>query len=136
MTTTDRSDIITVLQHHHDMLGVDKKRVKELINSVAAIQTTDRKKTPVARAISAVEDVTGVTIAQIQSRNSKAPVRDARQIMAYILRNSCGLTLKVVGQYISRDHASVIWSVRVVDKRPEVFSARIKEIQIRLNQTR
>jgi hypothetical protein len=39
MTTTDREDILAILHAHHDMLGVDRKRVKELIETATKIPT-------------------------------------------------------------------------------------------------
>jgi chromosomal replication initiation ATPase DnaA len=136
MTTTDRADILAILHQHHDMLGVDKRRVKELINAAAAIQTTDARPTPESRAISAVEQVTGVTLAQMQARDRTILVKDARHIMIYILRVMCHGSLHHVGRIIARDHSTVAVSVSTVNKQPRIFSERIKEIQNRLNQTR
>jgi chromosomal replication initiation ATPase DnaA len=136
MTTTDRADIIAILQTHHDMLGVDKRRVKELIDTVGRIYATDPVNRPKeAKAIRAVEQVTNYTLIALQTKAAQTPISEARQIMAYTLYSICGNTLEDVGRMINRNHATVIYCVRQVENNPRIFNARIKEIQTRLNQT-
>ena len=133
MTTTDRTDILAILQERHDMIGADKKRTRQLIEAVAAIVAEDREPTPFSRVISVVEDVTGFTLAQLQRHDRNGAVKDARHIMAYSIRMFCHATMKDIGRVINRDHSSVIHSVHTVNKQPRVFEGRILEIQTRLN---
>jgi chromosomal replication initiation ATPase DnaA len=134
MTRADLTDMITILQHDHDLLGVDKKRAKELIEAMSRIYTVDPLTAPdVAEAIKAVEDVTNYTLLAIQVRCRKRELVEARQIMAYTLRKTCGLSLKQTGRIIARDHSDVVHCVNVVEHNPRIFSERIKEIQTRLN---
>jgi chromosomal replication initiation ATPase DnaA len=130
MTTTDRADIITVLQHHHDMLGVDKSRAKELIEAMGRMYATDPESAPeVARAVKTVEDVTNFTLFAIQVRHRKRELVEARQLMAYNLNVMAGLSLHETGKVIGRDHATVYYCGKVVRNNPRIFSERIKEIQ-------
>ena len=134
MTTTDRTDIITVLQHHHDMLGVDKARAKQLIEAMSKIYTVDPLTAPeIADAIKAVEDVTNFTMFAIQVRHRKRELVEARQIMAYTLNVMAGLSLHETGKLIDRDHATAYYCGKVVRNNPRIFSERIQEIQNRLH---
>jgi len=132
MTTTDRADILAILQQHHDMLGVDKSRIKALMATMSSVYTSDMVTEPhVLAAIQAVEQATNYTLFSIQIKDRRRPIVEARQIMAYILREQ-GLTLHEVGHIIARDHSDVVHSIKVVNDNPKIFSARIQEIQTRL----
>jgi chromosomal replication initiation ATPase DnaA len=136
MTTTDRADILAILHQHHDMLGVDRKRVKDLIETVGSIYATDPVGRPkAAKAIKVVEDVTNYTLLSLQTKAAQRQISEARQIMAYTLYEICGLTFEDVGRMIDRNHATVIYCVRQVENNPRIFSERIQEINKRLNQT-
>jgi chromosomal replication initiation ATPase DnaA len=133
MTTTDRADILTILSQHHDLLGVDRKRVKELIDTVGSIYATDPVDRPkAAKAIKAVEQVTNYTLLSLQTKAAQRHISEARQIMAYTLYDICGQTFEDVGRMINRNHATVMYCVRQVENNPRIFNARIKEIQTRL----
>jgi chromosomal replication initiation ATPase DnaA len=133
MTTKDQTDIIAILQQHQDMLGVDKARVKELIESVAAIWPDDPKQTPLNKAIRSVEEVTGVTLAQMQLPDRRLRTKDARHLMAYVLYEIVGLTLHRTGRTINRDHSTVMSSLAVVKGQPSIFNGKLKEVKKRLN---
>jgi chromosomal replication initiation ATPase DnaA len=134
MTTTDREDIITVLQAHHDMLGVDKRRMKELIRVLSRTYVVDPVKNPnVSAIIAAVESVTNTPLIQMQVRRRHRPITEARQLLAYAIKHNSRMTLEQIGEVMGRDHATVIHCLRTVDNNPRIFSDRIKEIQTRLN---
>jgi chromosomal replication initiation ATPase DnaA len=136
MTTTDRADILAILHAHHDLLGVDRSRIKALMAAMSSVYTSDMVTEPhVQAAIQAVEQATNYTLFSIQLKDRRRPIVEARQIMAYILRDR-GLTLHETGHIIARDHSDVVHCVKVVENNPKIFNARIKEIQTRLNQTR
>ena len=133
MTITDRADILAILHAHHDLLGVDRKRVKELIDTVGSIYATDPVDRPkAAKAIKAVEQVTNYTLLSLQTKAAQRQISEARQIMAYTLYEICGLTFEDVGRMINRNHATVMYCVRQVENNPRIFSERIQEIQTRL----
>jgi chromosomal replication initiation ATPase DnaA len=133
MTITDREDILAILSQHHDLLGVDRKRVKELIDTVGSIYATDPVGRPkAAKAIKAVEQVTNYTLLSLQTKAAQRQISEARQMMAYTLYEICGLTFEEVGRMINRNHATVMYCVRQVENNPRIFSERIQEIQTSL----
>jgi chromosomal replication initiation ATPase DnaA len=135
MNTTDRNDILVILHHHHDMLGVDKSRAKELIEAMGGTYATDADlDTDLAMAVRAVESVTGVTVAAMQVRDRERRFVEARQLLAHTLRIHCGMLMREIGEVMGRDHATVIHCLRTVENNPRIFSDRIKEIQTRLNE--
>jgi chromosomal replication initiation ATPase DnaA len=137
MTTTDRNDILVILHHHYDMLGVDKARAAQLITAMGGTYATDADLTPdLAMAVRAVESVTGITLAAMQLRDRERRFVEARQLLAHTLRTHCGMLMREIGEVMGRDHATVIYCLRTVENNPRIFSARIKEIKTRLNQTR
>jgi chromosomal replication initiation ATPase DnaA len=78
------------------------------------------------------EQATNYTLFSIQVKDSRRPVAEARQIMAYTLRRQ-GMTLHEIGRIIARHHSVVVHCLKVVENNPRIFNAQIKEIQNRLN---
>jgi len=135
MTTTDRTDIIAILQTHHDMLGVDRQRVTELISSLNGLYAIDEDKSPdIAQVVKAVEKVTGTQLATMQVKYSKREMVEARQIMCYSLREHCGLTFKHIARIVDRDHATVIYGIKQVQNNPRIFGGWQKRIETILNK--
>jgi chromosomal replication initiation ATPase DnaA len=134
MTTTDRADILAILQSHHDMLGVDRARIKALIKEMGSVYATDPIKSPsVAKTVKAVEDVTNIRLTAMQIEDRERYMVEARQVMAYVLRRHCGLTLKDIGKVLGRDHSTVMYSLSVVSNNQRVFRDRLEQVEAILN---
>ena len=130
MTTTDRTDIIAILQAHHDLLGVDKARVTELINEISNVYATDLIKSPtVTNTVNAVEEVTNIRLTAMQIADRERYLVEARQLMCYALREHCGLTFKTIGRIIDRDHATVIYGIKQVQNNPRIFEGWQKKVE-------
>ena len=134
MTHEQQAEIIAILKQQHDMLGVDKARIKALIKEMGSVYATDPVKAPtVAKTVKAVEDVTNIRLTAMQIADRERYMVEARQVMAYALRRHCGLTLKDIGKVLGRDHATVMYSLGVVNNNQRVFRDRLERVELILN---
>lgn len=63
--------------------------------------------------ISAVSDITEISLDEMTSRDRHRDTTEARHIAMYILRMKKNLPLKKIGNIFNRDHTSVIHAVRL-----------------------
>jgi len=87
----------------------------------------------VAKTVKAVEDVTNIRLTAMQIADRERYMVEARQVMAYALRRHCGLTLKDIGKVLGRDHATVMYSLGVVNNNQRVFRDRLERVELILN---
>lgn len=66
-----------------------------------------------------VSETYGVTIEDIKSANRSAGISKARNICMYIIKTVTGITLKEVGAYFNKDHATVLHSVKRIETAME-----------------
>ena len=64
---------------------------------------------------SAVSNTYGITVEEIKSTKRSANISQARNICMYIIKTVTGLTLKEVGSYFGKDHATVLHSIKKVE---------------------
>jgi chromosomal replication initiation ATPase DnaA len=55
----------------------------------------------------------------IKGKNRQSNIREARQLVAYFVREYTGLSFPKVGFVINRDHATVMHSIKVVKSEIE-----------------
>lgn len=85
------------------------------INWDTPINTRTIAKSDVARCISAVASVTGISPRQILGERRTKDVARARQIAYYVARRAFNLSYPKIGRYIGhRDHTSVVYGERVI----------------------
>ncbi len=68
---------------------------------------------------SIVSNTYGITIDEIKSTKRSANISQARNICMYIIKTVTGLTLKEVGAYFGKDHATVLHSIKKVENSIE-----------------
>jgi hypothetical protein len=69
-----------------------------------------------------VSDVTGICICDLKSRSRKREIAEARQFYFKRARVQTTAGIVLIGSLVGRDHATVIFGVRVVDGVREVRS--------------
>lgn len=62
-----------------------------------------------------VHEITGITPDKILSRRRTDELVYARHLTIYILRKHTNMTLKNIGDFLGRDHTSIIHAIRSVD---------------------
>ena len=60
-----------------------------------------------------------VKMQAVRGKNRQANIREARQLVAYFIREYTDLSLPNVGYMINRDHSTVIHSIKVVRDQVE-----------------
>lgn len=63
---------------------------------------------------SIVSNTYGITVDDIKSANRSANISQARNICMYVIKTVTGITLKEVGAYFGKDHATVLHSINKV----------------------
>ena len=90
---------------------------------------------PGRRVLRTVADVFGVAEGRILSPRRDAPAAAARQAVCYVLRELLGWTLPQIGQFLKRDHTTVLHGCRVVRRRlgsdPD-FAVRVRDVLARV----
>ena len=61
-----------------------------------------------------VSELTGVQAQEIKSKRRDSKAIEARQICMYLVRSKTGLSFAEIGQYFHRDHATVMYSCKVI----------------------
>lgn len=67
------------------------------------------------RILSAVTGYTGLRASIITGKARHRPIAEARQIVMLLMRKSAGMTFKAIGNRFGRDHATVMYSVKVAE---------------------
>ena len=57
-----------------------------------------------------------VDASRLAGRGRSKGIAQARQVVMYLLRNDCGLSLPQIGELLGRDHTTVIYGVEKVEK--------------------
>lgn len=70
--------------------------------------------------VQAVAQETGVQVSRIRSVERTRDVANARAIAAYVLRRLFALSLPEVGKELDRDHTTVLYAIRRVEREPEM----------------
>ena len=68
-----------------------------------------------------------VTYEEVKSRTRLSKVVRARQMIAYVLHKIIGMTLSQIGELLSRDHSTIIYSWREVEKFLD-FDIELREV--------
>ena len=74
------------------------------------------------------EDIKGIS----RSKN----IANARHVTAYLIRNLTSLSLPAIGEYLNRDHATVLASIKKIEKQiseDKEMSATIRDITSNIN---
>ncbi len=91
----------------------------------------------VDRIIEEVARTMNVSADDIRSQKRSAPISQARQVAEYVVRNITNLSMEDIGKHFSnRDHTSVLYAIREVEKRmnnDSVFKGLINDIIKNIN---
>ena len=59
-----------------------------------------------------------VTPEDIRSTKRSAPISQARQVAAYVVRSITGLPMKAIGEeFGTRDHSTIVYAIQKVESR-------------------
>ena len=68
--------------------------------------------------ISEVARTMTVTPEDIRSTKRSAPISQARQVAAYVVRSITGLPMKAIGEeFGTRDHSTIVYAIQKVESR-------------------
>ena len=72
----------------------------------------------VERIVNEVARTMNVTPEDIRSNKRSAPISQARQVAAYVVRNITGLPMKAIGEeFGTRDHSTIVYALQKVESR-------------------
>jgi chromosomal replication initiation ATPase DnaA len=84
-----------------------------------------------------VLDYMGVSWEDILKENRKAPLPDARKVLAYCINKYCGKTTTVaLGKLLRRDHATILYYFKQVDNLKLMdyeFRDMLQQIEYKIN---
>ena len=66
-----------------------------------------------------IEDYFDVTMKDLRSKSREGDIRKARQIFCALLKDKTDLSFQRIGDYVSRDHTTVMHSCRVLSDAKE-----------------
>ena len=64
---------------------------------------------------------TNITLEQLKSKSRKIDTVEKRMIAAYFLRNKVGMTFIQVGNYLHKNHASIIHYIKLTERFIDVY---------------
>ncbi len=73
----------------------------------------------------------GVTRAELESTSRKKELTQPRHLCIYLIREVTGLSFPQIGKYFSRDHTTILASVKAIEKRCNdnlTFKTEVKEM--------
>lgn len=82
-----------------------------------------------------VAEYHGINPQLLQSKTRKRKIMFPRQIAMYLLRQRSGLTLKQIGGFFQKDHASVLHSVKVIENLMDAYPEFREDIAFLLEYT-
>ncbi len=88
----------------------------ELATSVLEDLTPPQASLPPEKVISLVAHHFSIDEKRLVGRGRSKEIALARQIVMYVLRNDCGLSLPQIGDLLHRDHTTVMYGVEKVEK--------------------
>jgi chromosomal replication initiation ATPase DnaA len=98
-------------------LQENKRSTNDVLAKIRTIQNKllpKKNHTITGIIVDAVLHYYSITLREITSRSRKGTVREARQVLAALLKNKTHLSLADIGLIISRDHATVLHSAKVI----------------------
>ncbi len=104
--TVKKIDAMTKVYGEAPTLEQVQDIIKDITNENEPISVT------VEKIIDGVSNVFGVTSSDIKSDKRQAEITQARQAAMYIIKELTDLTLKDIGGYFGKNHATVVHSVR------------------------
>jgi chromosomal replication initiation ATPase DnaA len=109
MTRETKTDLLTILQDLHDMIGADRPKLQVLINEVAAIGA---KKNPKDSIFDVIELTTGISKTQLKLKSRNRDRVNAR-FMAAAMFQKINCNDAEIGELIGRDRTSAIYSIKM-----------------------
>lgn len=89
-------------------------------NFQSRIKTTILDRIDPLEILSVVSKHSYQSVEDIMSRTRKQDVVDARQLFCYVIKEKYGMSLANIGKIVSRDHATVIHSIKAHKDRYDV----------------
>ncbi len=74
----------------------------------------------VEKTMSVVSEIYGISVDDIKSKSRTQTISTARNICMFVIRHLTGITLKEIGTYFGKDHATVLNSINNVEKEMKV----------------
>ncbi len=71
-----------------------------------------------------------VSVAELQSRSRKRNISSPRQIAMYLTRKYTDLSLASIGQLYQRDHSTVLYAIKTVNKSMTQASSKRKQVEM------
>ena len=90
----------------------------EIKNGVAVLPDDYKK---AERIIELVCDTWGLKIGQIRSNTKREEIMYPRQVAMYIMRERTNLTLREIGLYFGKDHATVSHAWKTICEQYEIY---------------
>lgn len=117
----------------HRQLAV-QRRVWFAVHRRATIETfheitvAERKR----RILTAVAYRSGLTVPEICGQGRKAVMVHWRKIAVYVLRRHTGASVSLIGRWLSKDHSTIIHSLKRVEAEPARYGGDIARIEASL----
>ncbi len=86
-------------------------------NSLSDLITSDESSgITVERILDKVSKKYGITVEEIKGTKKTKEIAYARHISVYLIKKLTDITLKKIGKHLHRDHATIIYSIKTVEK--------------------
>ncbi len=104
-------------------LAMCRRAISDILAS--SVSTSDM----IERILTIVSQKYGVTPDDIKGKKRDASISNARHICIYLIRHMNELTLKQIASYFSKDHSTIISSIRKVENDMDTSEEKRKEIE-------
>jgi len=123
-----------VLRSHLERLApeqIDEAAAARILRSL--LEEEKKSRLDPDKIIRSVAAVYGLTPEDILGKSQAQECSVPRQIAMYFCRKSLKMPFMKIGEIFSRDHSTVMTSVKTIEKRREEFSSRLQEIAAKLD---
>lgn len=120
-TTTDLNEFFDLIENSesditvksgviYDIIGQPILKYKRVVTEDIWFEALKRRTLQVA------SDVCGITVEDIATERRESKYVIARWLVSYYLHRKHGYSTSIVGKVVGRDHATVLYSIKQVDK--------------------
>lgn len=126
---------------HYDTLQVENIRLRfkvvKLESTLKKALTKKKRKSRLEllempndcdRYVNAINAVYGVSEIELKSPSRAMKATQARQVLYFLLNKDLYMTTTQIGRFLDRDHSTVIYGVKVAERRFQAKIAEVREI--------